>query len=305
MKLATNLISIFLAAAPLTIVPLARGLFDTHVFASQRGVARLLADRRISLGAAALLAVAVALPPGAASALLAVPWAFFVLALATDAFLRTRSDRAGVTTAIGARAAHVFLAVGGGWAFASCAGWTPFGFEEPIVRLTAVHFHYAGFALPAVAVHVAATNRTRLATKTMLGVVLGVPLVAIGIVLRTTAVELVATSVLAAVAIALVTLQLQAAIRLTSTPAMRRAASLLTISAVSLATSMTLAVVYAAGRHRGEPILDIPQMAATHGLLNAVGFALCGLIGWRMASACVSPVRRRGDSPVVSPGHEA
>ena len=29
-------------------------------------------------------------------------------------------------------------------------------------------------------------------------------------------------------------------------------------------------------------ILDIPQMAMAHGIVNAFGFALCGLVGWSM-----------------------
>ena len=42
----------------------------------------------------------------------------------------------------------VYLAVGGGWTVLAWGGLRPLGFAAPIVLLTAVHFHYAGFALP-------------------------------------------------------------------------------------------------------------------------------------------------------------
>src|SRR5207248_112668 len=42
-------------------------------------------------------------------------------------------------------AALVLLPVGGGWLICSRAGVQPGGFGEPIVSLTAAHFHYAGF----------------------------------------------------------------------------------------------------------------------------------------------------------------
>ena len=41
---------------------------------------------------------------------------------------------------------------------------------------------------------------------------------------------------------------------------------------------MALAVAWAAGQHWAIPVLSIPDMARTHGLANALGFILCGLI---------------------------
>ena len=34
----------------------------------------------------------------------------------------------------------------------------------------------------------------------------------------------------------------------------------------------------------GEPALSIPDMARTHGVVNAVGFTLLGLLGWQAGS---------------------
>lgn len=111
----------------------------------------------------------------------------------------------------------------------------------------------------------------------MLAVVVGIPLVAIGIALRSPIWELAATLLLGSAAIALAVLQFVAAVR----SKIPQALSLLGISSISLATAMVLAVLYAFGRFQGEPMLEIPTMIATHGLLNAVGFSLFGLFGWR------------------------
>jgi hypothetical protein len=43
---------------------------------------------------------------------------------------------------------------------------------------------------------------------------------------------------------------------------------------------MGLACAYAYSIVFQKLIIDIPQMAMTHGLANAFGFALCGLLGW-------------------------
>jgi hypothetical protein len=44
---------------------------------------------------------------------------------------------------------------------------------------------------------------------------------------------------------------------------------------------MILAGLYGFGEITGRGVLGVPRMAATHGLLNALGFTLCGLLGHR------------------------
>jgi hypothetical protein len=43
---------------------------------------------------------------------------------------------------------------------------------------------------------------------------------------------------------------------------------------------MVLSASYAVADYAGSEVLTIPQMARTHGILNAVGFCLAGLLGW-------------------------
>jgi hypothetical protein len=58
---------------------------------------------------------------------------------------------------------------------------------------------------------------------------------------------------------------------------------------------ITLAVVYGLGEARVEEWISIPDMAKCHGAINAVGFTLCGLIGWSLALAqrpAIEPARQ-------------
>ena len=59
---------------------------------------------------------------------------------------------------------------------------------------------------------------------------------------------------------------------------------LLGISALSLTAGMTLVAAYAIGEFTQRDWLLIPQMTRFHGTANALGFALCGLLGWTLAS---------------------
>src|SRR5712691_4317416 len=67
------------------------------------------------------------------------------------------------STALGdlaAAVAKIDLAVGGAWLVASRLGMRPMGIQEPIGLLTAVHFHFAGFATAMIASSRASLDRT-------------------------------------------------------------------------------------------------------------------------------------------------
>lgn len=268
--------SAVLAAGALVVVPLAGDLFascDSNPRPSHQGRWKRLGP----FLAAAMLAVGISSPQGSLAAVLATPWAAYTVLLAFARVRKLVANRDRAAAQVAEACAWSFLVVGGGWAWMSCAGYSPLGFEEPIVRLTAVHFHYAGFALPAIALRVATTRRSRFAHAVLFAVFAGVPAVAAAIASRSTAVELAATFWLAAACVAVAGLQMRVAFG----SGVPTAASSLAISSLSLATAMLLAVIYAAGRFLGTSGLDIPTMVATHGMLNALGFAGCGLIGWR------------------------
>ena len=59
------------------------------------------------------------------------------------------------------------------------------------------------------------------------------------------------------------------------------ARSTLLVGGATLFGTMPLAVGYATGTTFGIPFLDIPAMAALHGGLNVVAFAMPTMVGWR------------------------
>jgi hypothetical protein len=52
------------------------------------------------------------------------------------------------------------------------------------------------------------------------------------------------------------------------------------VSALAVLAPMVLAVWWTAGLAFDLPHHSLAWTAATHGVLNAVGYALCGLLGW-------------------------
>ena len=171
----------------------------------------------------------------------------------------------------------LYLPVGGIWLVLSRLGETPLALGEPIILLTAVHFHYAGFAASVLA---GATGRALpsaggLFRIVALGVTGGTFLVAVGFLLspafKVAAIVLFVASLLAlAVFSGIAVRQVR-----------RRAArALVGISMASLVVGTILAAAYGIGEFTGDLPIDIPQMARWHGPLNGIGFTVCGLLGW-------------------------
>jgi hypothetical protein len=180
--------------------------------------------------------------------------------------------------------AQVFPAIGAAWLVAHRASWTPWGFDPLIVLLTAAHFHHAGFTLPLMAGLNAKANpecRTRFSCVSIL---LGVPLVAVGItgthfgVLKFVEPFGVAILVLGALGVAVSQVW----------RGLERQRSILTrigflISGASLFAAMVLALGFGLRYVIPNFALTMPQMWAIHGTLNAFGFGLCGILAWRGA----------------------
>jgi len=202
----------------------------------------------IALPPAVALAVSYALPIGPVAAAFAAPWALTTAGLAVASLRSPRLE----TLALGC------LAVGGLFALLSRAG-VLLGFPSIIILLTAVHYTYAGFILPLVA-----RPLSRVATLLAL---IAMPLVAIGITFSPL-LEWLAAWLLAAVAFAVAILQLRA-----SGPGQ----VLRVVSSLSFIAAMALAGTYALSEFSDRNWIDIRLMLPTHGALNVLGFATCGL----------------------------
>ena len=277
-------IELIFLLAPLVIVPLGMELLRLDGGGRFDAIAL-----RVQPFCAAFAVLALWLPPGRSAAILASAWMCLCLLLAasfpTNFLSLSRSLSAGaLRLRLIGTIARIDLLVGGTWFLASRFGMHPFRTQEPMVLLTAVHFHFAGFAtavISAAMLRFAQQHGLEPGLKRLLPLVVGMPyVVAAGFVISPalkTGAGVVFSASVAALAIFLRFLA-----RLTESKSAR---FFLEIAAVGVFAGMVLSAVYAIADVRGGNGFEITQMASTHGLLNAVGFCLPALLGWLIESS--------------------
>ncbi|MEV6433955.1 YndJ family protein [Streptomyces anulatus] len=222
-------------------------------------------------------AVALWLPRGPAATALACCYALGAVLLALHAprrAVRGRDlDPAGIAllTALAAPAVAATALV------AERSGRELFGFDLGILALTVPHFHFAGFAAALIAGLVCRVSDGPAGRFAALSVPLGTLLVLVGYFIGDWA-ELAGALVLTAGmwTVGLLTWRMGRADDRDRTTRL-----LLLASATVLVATMLLALSWALGEATGLPHPTLPWMAATHGLGNALGFALCSLLAWR------------------------
>jgi hypothetical protein len=176
------------------------------------------------------------------------------------------------------------LSVAAAWLVAFRSGHD-FGYSPTIAELTAVHFHYAGFAAVMMSALVlkglanASARTRRVGAGAGLLILFGTPITATGV-----ATGVAVLTVIGPVVLAAGILTVSALTAFVVAPGMRsRARWPLTASAAGVVIPMLLGVDYAAARVLPIPSLDIQTMALVHGDLNALVFALLGFVGWMLA----------------------
>jgi hypothetical protein len=238
------------------------------------------------------------LPRGTVATSLATIYAIAAAVLCAYAVSRPVRPRREWPTEAAVLTALVSPAVAASALVAERAGYPLFGFEPGILALTVAHFHFAGFAAALIAGlessvrsrvtagPPAGTSRLtpgRAADAAALTVPAGTLLVLLGY-FTTEAVELAGALVLTAGMWTVGWLTWRYA--RTAAPD-RLTAALLGCSAVVLVASMALAVSWALGEATGLPHPSLTWMAATHGVANALGFAVCAMVGRRRAGAYI------------------
>ena len=171
------------------------------------------------------------------------------------------------------------------WLMASRAGLHPLGFREPVVLLTAVHFHFAGFA----SAEMAALTYRRLRDTVwarglgvaVMGVVCGPGLLGLAFLAGPK------LKLAAALLIAVSQFGLAAAMFRVGLVARISERLLVGVAGGSVLLGMLLVAAWAIGEYPLQPFVDMRQMAEFHGVLNAIGFAFCGLLGWAQLQAKV------------------
>jgi len=276
-----GVIELLFLFAPLVIVPMGMELSG---LIGIRGWLDELARRLQPVGAS-LAVVAMWLPPGRKAGLAALGWLLICVLMAGAGFVEL-VQALSVDAGGGARAtrfamgiARVDLAVGGAWLVASRLGMRPMGIQEPIGLLTAVHFHFAGFAtaiIAAATLHFAEKRGDHRWLKPVVLVVAGMPFVVAAGFVISPVVKMVA-AILFSLSVAVLAVAVRACGRTVQDATAR---VLLQLAAGTIFAGMVLSAAYAIADYAGSDLLTIPQMARTHGILNAFGFCLLGLLGW-------------------------
>ncbi|MEV5595709.1 YndJ family protein [Streptomyces sp. NPDC052496] len=280
----TTLVTLIVMLGMFVVVPTGLALIDepgTHWL------------RRRWYVAAAAGATALWLPRGAAATALAAAYALATLVLALYAPRRLARTRSLAPGEVAVLTALVTPAVAGTALVAERSGHQLFGFDLEILSLTVPHFHFAGFAAALMAGLVCRAARPgRAGPLAALSVPVGTLFVLAGYFVDDWA-ELAGAVVLTA-GMWLVALITWRDIRTTAPD--RTTRTLLGVSAAVLVATMLLALSWALGEATGIPHPTLAWMAATHGLGNALGFALCALLAWRRLRA--TPTAPRPTAPV-------
>jgi hypothetical protein len=273
-------IEVLFLLAPLVLVPLALPLVEPA--GAGRGPLLRAAVHLQPFGAAAAVA-SMFMPRGAAAGALAVAWLAVTGPLALHGLSRLAAHGVRDAAEDAISGALLLVPVGGGALVLSRLGAQPLGFVEPIVLLTAVHFHYAGFIAPVLAGLVGraaspAVRGGRLYRAVVAGAIGGTILLALGITLSP-AVEILGAAVLVAALGGLAVLLIDTARR---SPNLAR--YLLSLAAAALVVGAAFALAYAVGEFRGLSLVSLPTMARAHGTVNALGVGLAGLLAFRLGA---------------------
>jgi hypothetical protein len=177
----------------------------------------------------------------------------------------------------------IYLFLGGFWLFSYVADLKVMYFPKFIILLTAIHFHYSAFIIPIFIGFLGrktVSNRT-LYSATTLVVIISPMLIAIGIA-YSRMIEFLA------VLIYVVAMYLYGVFVFKTTFQRKIAKILVSFSATILILTISFSLIYAYGRVEETVTISFNRMIFIHGVVNAVGVILPGLIGWIMESTTPS-----------------
>ena len=256
-----------LLIAPLLIVP---SLLHLATPALPRiGPVNMLAGWPALLAASPLV-IAFSLSPGPTALALTLPWLALASTVAFAAVfdglprLRGPWHRGTVVDLVG-DAALAFLAVGALFLLFDRRGLAPLGFAPSIVLVTAIHFHFAGFALLLVGTDLARRLESRGLAIAALGLAIGMPITAAAFLIDSSVVNAAGAALVVAGALGVAS----GLIRLRRAPLM--AAGLI------LLLGVPFGLAWAAAPLLDTPFLEFDLMIRVHGALNTTGLVLVAL----------------------------
>jgi hypothetical protein len=272
-----GIIEVLFLLGPWIVVPLGADLL-TGAEASPRKDWRGPRDG-VLLAAASLTTISFFLNNRNVAACFAGAWFLVCAGFALDGVRRFVASRGKSFSQFCFAIGEGYLLVAGIWLLASRAGIAFMGFQEPIVLLTGVHFHFAGFASAVLAgltyERLRESHAAGFLRVAIVAVICGPGILGLAFLLGPK-VKLIAAILIAVGQMGLAAGMMQVGF-LTRGFGGRW---LFFVAGASVVAGMVLAAVWAIGEYPLPAFVNIRQMAQFHGVLNAVGFAACGLLGW-------------------------
>jgi len=229
-----------------------------------------------SFAAALPLLVAFSLSPGPVAAAFAMPWLAFALTGTASAIRHGLAHLPLILTPgrlpdLGIDVSLGFWGVGAAFVVIDRLG-VETGFSPAIVLLTATHFHFAGFGLLAVA-GVLATSRPWLRVS-LLGLIVGIPLTAVGFVLSSDPINAVGALIVGSSGIGV-------AIALLTGHVVGGQSWLARAAGVALLVGMPMGIAWSLAILTGVAFIDLETMVRSHGAVNAIAVLLAVVTGFQ------------------------
>lgn len=237
--------------------------------------------------------VAVALPQdrGLVAALGVLPWLALTIVQVGVAVRRAGPLLFWTRDATIQLVAAAYALVAAGALVVSRTGVRLLDIREPLVELTAVHYLFAGTGALALA---GAARGPRWLARAAVGLTAAAPpIVALGFVTEQAVPQVGGAGLMALGVWCTAGLQLHEVVAAPGRPTGRRV--LLAVSGLAVWAPMVLAVAWAAGQHGDVPHLSVADMVPLHGLPNALGFTVGGLVARRGTPGRVGTDSDEGD----------
>ncbi len=234
-------------------------------------------------------AVSYILGPSPLAAVLAVPYLLMATVIMLLRVAKLFVSRQYSLTSLVAVVVLLYWVTGAVWAVFYMGDVHPFDFDATIVGLTAAHFHVAGFVIGVVALQIGTFHPNRFSRALLWAVLLGMPLVAAGIVLTkcgyNPAFEWITGTLFAGLGMVVAGWQINTFTQKQyPLPARRYWA----VGGACLFIGACMAFLYALRFYAPLSWITIPNMKIWHGTLNGIGFGWLSLRGWLANSRSLS-----------------
>ncbi|WP_027963971.1 YndJ family protein [Halalkalibacillus halophilus] len=279
--LTVSLIEILLLFAILVILPLTLALTETQ---DRQG--RFFKSYKLCVYAypvAAVLAlISFIYPPGLVGGMFSLGWLLWTLFVFFYGLSRLLARGFAYLEEVSIDVGLMYMALGGAWFSIFQFGIDVMDFGAQIILLTAIHFHFSALITP---IFIGMLGRSSRQSQGSVSIVyrvmaVGVIISPMGIAIGITYSRLIEFMFVVVFVISLGAYAYYTVVKGRKLVDHTLAYLLLLLSSLTIVFTMLLAFYYGLGRLLRAELISIPDMVVVHGIGNAFGFVLLGVVGW-------------------------